>query len=199
MSNAFRFAPPRTRGEIEEVAWRARHDLGLRPFDRVPIARLLDLVLPDMIEGYELRIAEHDALEGAEAITDVARPIITIDDHVYRDMCRDHHRPRMTGAHELGHLLLHTGRSAKTGLAFMPTRDRRTNFEKQADVFAAAFMMPECAFQQVRSIREAMSRFGVSRDAACCRARSLKMWWLISNSPPPRRRKKKGYSRSRTP
>ena len=40
-------------------------------------------------------------------------------------------------------------------------------------------MMPECAFREMTSIRDAMSRFGVSRDAACFRARALKMTWLI--------------------
>lgn len=191
-----RIARPRSRDEIEELAWQARSSLGLRPFDYVPVAKLLEHVVPELIPEYEFRVAEAGALGAAEAVTDVARPIITFDDRVYSDMCSDQPRPRMTGLHELGHLLLHTG---QTGYAFMTVADPRVDVERQADIFAAAFMMPECAFREVRSIREAMRRFGVSRDAACCRARTLKMHRLIRGDKAPSRAKKKGCSISHTP
>lgn len=197
MNKGQRVAPPLSRGEIEEIAWIARRSVGLMPFDRVPVAKVLENIVPELIEGYEFRVAEAGELGGAEAITDAVEPIITFDVQAYRLMCREWGRYRMTGAHELGHLLLHTG---QTGLAFMAKPDPRVDLERQADIFAAAFLMPECAFRQVKSIREATRRFGVSRDAACCRARSLKMWWLIDGQKKPQsRRKKKGYDKSRTP
>lgn len=196
MISAQRVARPRSRDEIEEIAWQARNSLGLQPFDRVPVATLLEHVVPELVEGFELRVAEPGALGAAEAVTDVSKPIITFDLRVYEKMCRDNHRSRMTAIHELGHLLLHTG---QTGLAFMRKRDPRVDLERQADIFAGGFMMPECAFRRVRSIEEAMYQFGVSRDAACCRARSLKMQWLIVGRPAPSRAKKKGCSKSHTP
>ena len=189
MPRVQRVARPRTRAQIEELAWRTRDALGLRPFDRVPVARLLEHVLPEMIDGYELRVAERGALGGAEAVTDVSRPIITFDEDAYYRMCADDGRARITGIHELGHLLLHTG---QTGFAFMGKADPRVDLEKQADIFAESFVMPECAFRQVKSIKEAMRRFGVSRAAACFRARTLGMPWLIEDRPPPKRSKKMG-------
>lgn len=196
MGKAQRVARSRTRDQIEELAWQSREVFGLRPFDRVPVAKLLEHVLPELIERFELRVVEHGALGAAEAVTDVSEPIITFDERIYNDLCRDQPRPRMTGIHELGHLLLHTG---QTGLAFMRKPDPSVDLERQADIFAEAFLMPECAFRKVRSIREAMHRFGVSRDAACFRARTLKMTWLIEGKKAPRASKKKGYSKSRTP
>jgi Zn-dependent peptidase ImmA (M78 family) len=196
MTKTQRVARPRSRDEIEELAWRARAALGLRPYDKVPVAKILERVVPELIREFELRVVDHGRLGDAEAITDFAKPIITFDVRVYDEMCRNAPRARMTGLHELGHLLLHTG---QTGLAFMPRYDPRMDLEKQANIFAASFMMPECAFKQVRSIKEVMSRFGVSRDAACFRARTLKMQWLVKGDTAPRRHKKKGYSKSRTP
>jgi hypothetical protein len=173
-----------------------RHAFGLRPFDRVPVARLLEHVLPELVEGYEFRVAERGALGAAEAVTDVAKPVITFDERAYGGLCRDWARSRMTGIHELGHLLLHTGQS---GLALVRKHDPRIDLERQADIFAEAFMMPECAFREARSIAQAMKKFGVSRDAATFRARALKMHWLVQGKPTPSRAKKKGYGMRRTP
>ena len=126
MTKRQRVARPRSREEIEELAWKARHAFGLGPFDRVPVAKLLEHALPELIEGFELRVSEPGALGGAEAITDATNPIITFDERVYDGMCRDQARYRMTGIHELGHLLLHTG---QTGLAFMAKPDPRVDLE----------------------------------------------------------------------
>lgn len=194
MNKQQRVAPPRTREELEELAWKARSYVGLKPFERVPIGRVLEFSLYELIDGYEFRVAEAGALGGAEAVTSASEPHITFELTNYELLCRDHPRSRMTAAHELGHLLLHTG---QTGHAFLRKPDPRVDLERQADIFAAAFMMPECAFRKMKSITEARQTFGVSRDAACCRARSLGMYDLIYG--PRNRTKKKGYSMRRTP
>jgi Zn-dependent peptidase ImmA (M78 family) len=191
-----RIAPPLTREEIEDIAWETRDALGLLAFERVPVAKVLEHVLPELINGYEFRVEESRTLGGAEAVTDATRPVITFNASSYDRLARDHPRARMTGAHELGHLLLHTGR---TGYAFLRCRDDRLDPERQADIFAEALLMPECAFKQVRSIKEAMERFGVSKDAACYRARKLKMMHLLGYGRSRSSPKKKGYSKRRTP
>lgn len=191
-----RVAPPLTRDEIEDLAWEARHTLGLRPFDKVPMARILQHSLPELIPDYEFRVIENAELGGAEAVTDAIRPIITFGASANAGLERDHHRARMTGAHELGHLLLHTG---QTAYAFLRKKDHRIDPEKQADIFAEAFLMPECAFRRMRSIREAMKTFGVSRDAAHYRARKLRMWGLVDKCHSTKPAKRKGYSKRHTP
>lgn len=192
----FRVALPMVREQIEEAAWSARAACGLAPFDRAPMARILEFVLPELIPTFELRVIETQKLGQAEAITDASRPIITFGAATYTGLCKDQARSRMTAAHELGHLLLHTG---QTGFAFLKKRHPSFDPERQADIFAAAFLMPECAFRRMKSIREAMRTFGVSKDAATCRARNLRMWEIIggkSKRPPS---KKKGYDKRRTP
>lgn len=196
MAEMSKVAMPRTRDELEELAWRARGDLGLGPNDRVPVAKLLENVLPDLLDGFEVRVVENCMLGAAEAITDAVRPIITFSESTYDGVYRDQPRPRMTAVHELAHLLLHTGQYQ---YAFTRRYDPLIDPERQADVFAASFLMPEFSFRTVKTIEEAMKRFGVSREAATCRARSLRMWRLIEAKPQSTRSKKKGTGKRRSP
>lgn len=168
----------------------------LAPGDRVPVSYVIETLLPQMLPEFEVRVAENHELGAAEAVTHQSRPIITFSEAVYDGLYKDQPRPRMTAIHELGHLLLHTGQYS---YAFTRRYDPLIDPERQADVFAAAFLMPECMFKQVKSIEEAMRRFGVSREAATCRARSLRMWRLIEAKPQASRTKKKGHSKRRTP
>lgn len=194
MRKMSRVAIRRSPAEIEEIAWQARASLGLRPYDRVPVAKILEHNLPELMPDFVLKVAETGVLGLAEAVAHQSRPEITLSEATYAGLYRDEARPRMTCVHELGHLLLHTGQYA---LAFTTKYDARIDPEKQADLFAGAFMMPEAAFRKVTSIEDAMKKFGVSRGAASFRARELKMFWLIENRPPPRR--KKGHGKRRTP
>lgn len=196
MGEMARVAKSRTREDLEELAWRARHDLNLKPFERVPMAHLLENLLPEMIEGFHVRVEEDERLGAAEAVTHQSRPIITFGERVYDGLYRDQGRPRMTAAHELGHLLLHTGRC---GYAYTQRYDPLIDPERQADIFAAAFLMPECAFRRANSIEDAMGRFGVTREAATCRARSLRMWRMIEGRQPSDRPKRKGRSKRHAP
>jgi Zn-dependent peptidase ImmA (M78 family) len=197
MAKARKVVRARSRDEIEELAWRARADLGLAPRDRVPAARLIEWALPMVVLGFEMRVAEHGTLGGAEAVTDLTRPIITFAPTTYDELYRDRPRARMTALHEVGHLLMHT--QQHVGLAFMRRYDPRVDPEVQADMFASAFMMPEFAFREVSSIEEAMSRFGVSRDAASYRARTLGMYRQLVVKRIAPRQKKKGTSKRRSP
>lgn len=191
-----RIAPPLNRQEIEDAAWHARAALGLLPFERAPMAQIIENVLPELIHDFYVRVVDTAALLGAEAVTDAAKPVITFGLSEYQNLLRDQPRARMTAAHELGHLLLHTG---QTSYAFMRKRNPWLDPERQADIFAEAFLMPECAFRRMGSIVEAMQTFGVSKDAATFRARKLRMWNLIGGKAPSRRSKKKGCDKRRTP
>lgn len=187
----------RSRGAVERRASRARADLGLLPTDRVNMAKLIDLELPNLIEGFEMRVEDDHVLGAAEAVTDLNKPIIAFSNRTYESLCRDHGRARMTAAHELGHLLMHCRQPV--GLAFMKRYDPRVDPEVQADTFAAAFLMPEVAFRKMRSIREVMKTFGVTRDAATCRARKLRMYWLVNGDRPPAPKRKGRKHMARTP
>lgn len=174
MTSFNRVVQARSRKELERRAERVRADFGLKPDDRVDMAKLMDFGLIGLIDGYEMHVAENATLGAAEAVTDLLKPVVTFSARTYDALCRGDARARMTAAHELGHLMLHSGQPV--GLAFSRRDDPQIDPERQADVFAAAFLMPERAFRKIRSIEAAMTRFGVSRDAACCRARQLGLY-----------------------
>ena len=190
-----RVVRPRTRDQIEEEAWRAREFVDLRPFESVDVLNLFERVLPKMIPGFHIRVEEDAKLGGAEAVTHATKPIITLSERTHRGLELRRPRPQSTAIHELGHLLMHTG---NFGYAFVTKYNPLIDPEKQADIFSEAFQMPECAFRRVSSVEEAMRVFGVSRDAATYRAKSLEMWGLRHDR---RRmsRKRKGYGIDRTP
>lgn len=198
MPELFRVVSPRSRAEIEHVAADVRFVLGIGDTDHVDMARLLDLALPDLIDDYEFRVADNDRMGEAEALTDLNRPIITMANTTYEALCRGEWRARMTAAHELGHLMMHSQRP--TYLAKLRKHDPLIDPERQADIFAAAFLMPDEAFRRVSSIEEAMEVFGVSRDAACYKARRLGLYRKLVFKAGPRPTKKKGGKHmARTP
>lgn len=160
----------RTDKTVEGQAAHTRASFGLALGDKVNMARLVDTMLAKQIDGYVMEVEEDCRMNGCEAFTDKAELRITFSATTYEALVRGEWRARMTAAHELGHLFLHCGRwwGRVTGWV-----NPENCPEKQADLFAAAFLMPATEFRKVRSIDDAMHRFGVSRNAAMCRARKL--------------------------
>lgn len=191
-----RIVQPRTKREIEALASQVRSILGLSKDGRVSMQPILEQVLYEVIEDYDFRVCEDHEMGKMEGLTDDQKPIIYFKDSAYRALERGDPRARMTGAHEFGHLLLHCG--APTYRAFSTGYDPLFDPERQANVFAAAFLMPEGAFRKCRTVTEAMTKFGVSRDAALCRARNLRHKFDVVR-PLLTLRKKRGTSNRRFP
>lgn len=191
-----RIVLPRTRREVEEIAADARRDLNLSAGGRVSMQPLLEEALYEVFEGYDFRVLSDREMRGIDGLTDEHQPIIYLREGVYSDLERGDGRARMTAAHEFGHLLLHCG--LPTYRAFSEEYQPLYDPERQANIFAAAFLMPEAAFRRCLTAKEATKRFGVSMDAAMCRARILKHKFR-----PDRKiltiSKKKGHSKRRTP
>lgn len=171
MDDRGRVVQARTAREVEVLANDIRRALGLEAESRVAMLPLLELALPELIDGYEFRVVEDWALGGAEAVTDSHRPIIAMTNRTYQALRRSEPRARMTAAHELGHLMMHCG--TPTYYAFGREEDPLTCPERQANNFAAAFLMPEKPFKRLRTVSDIRRTFGVSTDAALCRARKL--------------------------
>jgi Zn-dependent peptidase ImmA (M78 family) len=167
-----RIVPPLSAREVEQFADDARAHLGLAPDDRVSMTPLLEQVLYDYIDDYDFRVAEDREMGSLDGLTDSTRPIITLKNSVYHALQRGDHRARMTAAHEFGHLLLHC--RVPVGYASSSRRDPLRDPERQADIFASAFLMPREAFVRCSTVAEVRRKFGVSMDAALCRARRLK-------------------------
>jgi Zn-dependent peptidase ImmA (M78 family) len=133
------FEPRRGRRQVEQRAWscleRCRRKLRL---DQIP----LPVPVEEWIEGpLGIRFGYADLShlgDGVLGATYVEEREILIDEQVL-----DHDgRCRFTYAHELGHLVLH----AKVQSEFHETREMgpgsSNRYERQADRFAAAFLMP---------------------------------------------------------
>jgi Zn-dependent peptidase ImmA (M78 family) len=166
-----RIVAPRTKREIEAIAEDVRHALDLGLEDRVSMLPILEQVLYDVIEDYEFHVEDDHVMGNLEGLTDTHRPIIKLKNSVYLGLERAQNRPRFTAAHEFGHLVLHCG--LPTYRAFSTEYQPLCDPERQANIFAGAFLMPRQAFLACRTVKEVMQKFGVSHDAALCRSRHL--------------------------
>lgn len=191
-----RIVQPRTKREIEALAANVREVLGLSSDGRVSMLPILEHVLYEVIEDYDFRVCEDREMGKMEGLTDDRKPIIYLKNSTYKALERADPRARMTGAHEFAHLLMHCG--MPTYRAFSTEYDPLYDPERQANVFAAAFLMPADAFCRCRTVREAMAKFGVSQDAALCRARNLKHRFA-ADRPILTVKKKKGTSKRQSP
>lgn len=170
MSRAYEVVVRRPESAVERQAAAARLLFGLGPHDFVNMAKLMDVVLAKHKPGYIMEVEDDLLMNGCEAVTSKTELRIVFSRSTYDGLARGNWRARMTAAHELGHLFLHCGRWwGRVKGRPSPLNDP----ERQADTFGAAFLMPEVAFRTVASIEEAMHKFGVTRDAAMCRARKL--------------------------
>ena len=195
MANA-KVVQSRTRREVEQLAAETRIAIGLDLERRVSMLPILEQLLYDAIPGYDFQIEEDREMMGHEGLTDCNRPIIKLRHSTYLGLERGEPRARFTAAHEFGHLLMHC--RMPTYRPFTTERDPLRDPERQANIFAAAFLMPEAAFRRCRTVKEAMRRFGVSRDAATCRARYLKHRFQ-QDRPILSLAKNRGSSSRRTP
>jgi Zn-dependent peptidase ImmA (M78 family) len=170
MPETNRFVQPRTRADISILATAVRTALHLGD-GRVAMAPLLEIALPEILPDYEFLIVEDHQMPGAEGFTDLSKPIISMPQSVYDALLEACPRARFTAAHELGHLLMHSGSHVQYARA--EHANVSTDPEWQANEFAGAFLMPEQPFRQCRSVEEAVQRFGVGYKAAQVRANRL--------------------------
>lgn len=152
-----------TPGVIEAAAADTRRLLGL-PNDR-PLASLVGTIES---AGIPVVLSDHEAdCVDAFSVHRLPRPVVILN---RKDSGS---RVNFTGAHELGHLVLHEG---------LETGDRET--ESEANRFASAFLMPARAFAQEfpqlargriawRKLVVMKQRWRVSIQAMIRRARDL--------------------------
>lgn len=164
---------PRSRQQIEDYALAVRRALGVPDGAAVDMLRLLELVLPSVLEGYSFEVVPDRELGEAEATTSMTERCVKMGETYYDAARRGHARYPFTLAHELGHLLMHTGHPAQMarGNSVKPYM----NAEWQADAFAGAFLMPANEVRGCTCINEIVRRFKVSRAAAEVRAKVLNL------------------------
>jgi hypothetical protein len=191
-----RIVSPRTKRQLEGLAEQVRTDLNLDLEGRVSMIPILEEVLYEIIPDYGFHVEEDSVMGRLEGLTDTQRPIIKLRNSVYQALERSDGRARFTAAHEFAHLVLHCG--LPTYRAFSDEYQPLYDPERQANIFAAAFLMPAQAFRQCRTVKAAMLKFGVSHEAAMCRARNLNHRLEPLHRPILSVTKNKGSSKRRT-
>lgn len=186
----------RTERQIEQLAALVRRELGLAPGARLAMQPILEFALDDMVEDAYFQVLNDHEMPGAEARTDWHQPVISVAASTYAKLKANNTGARMTIAHELGHLLMHTRQPVFHYRS--RSRDCHVDPEWQANYFAAALLMPADAFRKIRSVRQAMKAFGVSAGAALVRARVLNHQ-ILDDTRRGSSRKKKGHGMHRAP
>jgi hypothetical protein len=155
--------------EIEQSADAFRDKLGL-PFDKVfNIVELLEFSVPKIIAGFILKTEPTDVLLKIEAYAAYDPPQIVVREDVCARARQDHPRSRFTLAHELGHLVLHSGdvfpRIDMEGQRSISIPAKEST-EWQAHRFGASFLMPRKLVEQFQNAAELARFCKVSASAA---------------------------------
>lgn len=172
------FARPLKNSSITELALNWRYALGIDLQEAfVDIVRILENTLPRVFPPFSL-VIEPPQGDNIEAFTEFEPPTITIREPVYLAASKRDGRARWTFAHELGHLTLH---DSAVPMARAPIEYQRmknlpayASAEKQADKFAAAFLMPEAIVRRYGDPISLSSACGVSYAAAKIQIEKIK-------------------------
>jgi len=165
MADVSRVVSPRTKKQISDTADHLRRILRLSPFARVQMMPLLEHVLPEVLDHYHFDVVPDSLMKGIEGTTDIVLPIIRLANQTYERLRRSDPDARFTAAHELGHLVFHSG--AHVRYARRTKYDCSSDPEWQADRFADNFLVPIQAIVSGTAKPEAIaSHFGVPIEVA---------------------------------
>lgn len=164
------FARPLKNSSISALALDWRYALGIDPDTVfVDIVNIVENTLPRVFPPFSL-VIESSRGDDIEAFTEFDPPKITVREPVYLAAANRDGRARWTFAHELGHLTLH---DSAVPMARAPIEYQRmknlpayASAEKQADKFAAGFLMPEAVVKRYNDPISLSSACGVSYQAA---------------------------------
>lgn len=156
-------AVPRSRREIRRWAEVVRRLSGDGDNARFDIVRFVELKLPLLDEEATFVITDFLG-PGVHACTDVRERCIMMRPEIYDRAVAGHGRDRMTLAHEVGHLLLHTEVQLARRVGAGPIEAFRDP-EWQAKAFAGELMVPRSLCPKEKHPAEIATLLGVSVDA----------------------------------
>lgn len=101
-------AEPRSRNTIRTLVYELRKKLGMENEINFPIARFVENGLPVIMPEFTLEIVPVEEMPDLEGETFPSGKYMRIREDVHEKACRGEGRSRLTLAHEVGHLFLHT-------------------------------------------------------------------------------------------
>lgn len=132
----------RKRVEIEDIAYLLRKGFGFAKKNCFPLMEFLEHGLQSVVRGFYYDIRDDATLDNnARALAFPDKSYMLIEASVYDGACDGIGKDRMTIAHEIGHMLLHSGVPLARRYE---TREIKVyeNSEWQADVFAGELLAP---------------------------------------------------------
>jgi hypothetical protein len=166
-SDAF-VVPPLSRKDIRNYADDIRTHLKITsPY--FPIVEVVEFALPKVIKGFYLDVCDEAEMterfgRGCHGMTFPDENVMHIREDVYNRARRDEGRDRLTIAHEVAHLLLHSGlRFARRA---SPNTPLYATSEWQANAFGGELLMSYRHVQNCTSVSEAAALFKISISAA---------------------------------
>lgn len=170
-SDSLKVVASMSSAQISKFAEEIRKAFGLKPASTIKMAEFLELGLQRVLPDCVIEVAEDESMPGVDGVTLIGSPVIIFRDTIYEDLRREEPEARFTAAHEVGHALMHS--KAPMGYAFRSDYVEQTDPEWQADQFAAAFLMPEAAFRECRTVEHAMAVFRCTKHHVIDRATTL--------------------------
>lgn len=168
-----RKVPPASIPSIRNVANEIRKIFGLG-FQKIDMIRFIEFVLPDALPDFYYEILSKEKMGSDEARTYPDKLFMEIREDVYLKATSGDGRAQFTLAHELGHLILHSGIDKQLSFARNGTEHKvYEDSEWQADTFASEFLMPFNAAVKCKNAEEIHYEFGVSISAAKVRFKKI--------------------------
>ena len=156
--------PPLSRARIRAIATNFRRVLQWEePY--FPVIEVLEFGLPQMIPDFEYEIRPRSDLKDNHGLTYPDQRRIEIREDVYDRACEGDGFYRLTVAHEMGHLILHTNIPLARSVAVSDIPAYRSS-EWQANCFAGELLVHHDFIGRCGDVDAAMELFGVSRSAA---------------------------------
>lgn len=171
-----RYPKPYEPAVIESYTQRLRSLLHFGDKPHFNIIELIENKLGEHLEDFALEVWSLGESGPVEAHT-LFNPVrIMVREDIYEGAYKDDARARFTVAHELGHLCLHWGfpRPRLSPEAQRPNDPSpKGRMEKEANQFAAAFLMPQSLAKKIDDPRRLASLCRVSDKAASYRLHGL--------------------------
>ncbi len=156
---------PLSRAEIRSLAWEVRSNLSLDKKPYLDVIAMFEWILPQVFDEFTFEYCGTNEMGENHGLTNVKNKTILIREDVYERACDGRGRDRMTIAHEIGHLMLHS-----EGRVFMRRGTGEIKAyrdpEWQAKAFAAELLIPSHFANTFGTLIEASRGFGVSTAAA---------------------------------
>ena len=163
---------PRSRSEIESIAYLLRKGFGFPGKTYFPLMDFLEHGLCEIVRGFYYDVHPNGTLQdNARALAYPDKACILVEDSVYSGACADIGKDRMTIAHEIGHIILHRGIPLARRYEAQPFEIYK-NSEWQGDVFAGELLSPIASITGMTTFK-IVDKYKTSYSAANAQIRAL--------------------------